>query len=132
MALKVRFCYYSNYFIETRQYRSPCNISIIVGVVKAECLTKCINHSLSETNCTVSSTDTDNITTAISSDILIISESDITTTHDQENNIIVASTTVLEDSTNLRPLIFTTTSAVEKTTAFQHCTCKMGRSHHYP
>ena len=50
-----------------------------------------------------------NLTTAISSDIPTSESDDILTTHDQENSAIVVSTTVLEDSTNSRPLIFTTT-----------------------
>ena len=72
----------------------------------AECITKCINQSLSGTSCTVSSTDSDDTTGAISSDILITSESDILTTHDQENSIIVAGTTVLEDTTKLKATHF--------------------------
>ena len=58
----------------------------------------------------MSSTETGDITTAISSDEPVTS----VTTHDQENNIIVTSTTVLEHSTNSRPLIFATASTVEK------------------
>ena len=87
-----------------------------------------MNHSLSDTNCVVSSADLDpsdgNTATVTSSESYVPITSD---THDQENNTIVASTTVLEDSTNSRPLIFATTSTVEKITAFQHCTCKEGR-----
>ena len=85
----------------------------------AECMiTACMNHSLSDTNCTASSadtvtvTDTNDKTTVISTDVTMTSD-DILTTHDLENNTIIASTTVLEDSTNLRPLI-TTTSTAEK------------------
>ena len=57
----------------------------------AEGITACTDHSFSGTNCTVSSTDADDITTAISYDIPV---TDILTTHDQGNNPIVASTTV--------------------------------------
>ena len=56
----------------------------------AECIiTACMNHSLSDTNCTTSAktvtvTDTDK-TTVISSDVSVTSDNVIITTHDQEN-----------------------------------------------
>ena len=69
-------------------------------VVGLKCVV-CISPFLSDTNCTLSTTDTDEVTTVLSPDEPRTSGKMIFTTNDQENSITSVNTAVLE-GTNSR------------------------------
>ena len=60
----------------------------------------CISPFPSDTNCTISTTDTDEVTTVLSPEKPRTSGKITFTTNDQENSITSASTTVLEGTSS--------------------------------